>query len=207
MKLLLIIKHLQIIAGFNMLLHKFIQYLNDNLPLYKISIVAGEVVILVAPQHLFIVSLFLKNHTQSQFSLLSCISGVDYPQDEQRFEIVYDLLSLRFNSRVRLKVRLFEIEPIVSLTSVFVSADWWEREVWDMFGIFFLDHPNLCRLLTDYGFRGHPLRKDFPLTGFTEVFYNLQKKGIMYQKIEFAQMFRNFNFTDSWGSFSLKNAY
>ncbi len=207
MKLLLIIKHLQIIAGFNMLLHKFIQYLNDNLPLYKISIVAGEVVILVAPQHLFIVSLFLKNHTQSQFSLLSCISGVDYPQDEQRFEIVYDLLSLRFNSRVRLKVRLFEIEPIVSLTSVFVSADWWEREVWDMFGIFFLDHPNLCRLLTDYGFRGHPLRKDFPLTGFTEVFYNLQKKGIMYQKIEFAQMFRNFNFTDSWGSFSFKNAY
>lgn len=207
MKLLLVIKRLQIIVGFNMLLQKYIQYLKGLLPIRNISIEADEVVILVAPQHLFIVSLFLKNHTQSQFGLLSCISGVDYPHEGQRFEIVYDLLSLRFNTRIRLKVKLFEIEPIISLTSIFLSADWWEREIWDMFGVFFLSHPNLCRLLTDYGFRGHPLRKDFPLTGFVEVVYNLQKKGVVYQKVELSQMFRSFNFTDSWGSFSLKNAY
>lgn len=190
-----------------MMLHNYIQYLNDLLPLRKISILSNEVVILVAPQHLFIVNFFLKNHTQSQFSLLSCMSGVDYPYDEQRFEVVYDLLSLRFNNRIRVKVKIFEIEPIISLTSIFVSADWWEREIWDMFGVFFLYHPNLCRLLTDYGFRGHPLRKDFPLTGFVEVVYNMSKKGVVYQKIELPQMFRSFNFNDSWGVLGMKNAY
>ncbi len=190
-----------------MILYSYIQYLNEQLPLRKISIISNEVIILVAPQHLFIVNFFLKNHTQSQFNLLSCISGVDYLSEAQRFEVVYDLLSLRFNNRIRVKVKIFEVEPIISLTSVFISADWWEREVWDMFGVFFVDHPNLCRLLTDYGFRGHPLRKDFPLTGFVEVIYNLSKKAVVYQKVEFGQMFRSFNFNDSWGFLGLKNAY
>lgn len=140
----------------------------------------------------------LKNHTNFQFKMLSCISCVDYVNKKRRFKIVYELLSVRYNTRIKIKIFSDEIDPIESTTNIFSAASWYESEIWDMFGVFFQNHNNLTRLLTDYGFEGYPLRKDFPLSGFTEVSYDFTKKQVLNNKIELSQELKTFKFTSPW---------
>jgi NADH-quinone oxidoreductase subunit C len=141
---------------------------------------------------------FLRDDTNCQFKLLMDVCGADYPQREQRFEVVYNLLSLKHNQRIRVKALTDEATPVPSVVSVFSAANWFERETWDLFGIFFSDHPDLRRLLTDYGFQGHPLRKDFPLTGYVEVRYDQEQKRVVYEPVRLTQDFRSFDFLSPW---------
>jgi NADH-quinone oxidoreductase subunit C len=126
------------------------------------------------------------------------LCGVDYPERENRFDVVYCLLSLTQNHRVRIKITASENTLVPSATSVFSSAGWWEREAWDLFGIYFSGHPDLRRILSDYGFEGHPLRKDFPLTGYVEVRYDDEQKRVVYEPVKLTQEFRNFDFLSPW---------
>ena len=141
---------------------------------------------------------FLKNDPQCQFVSIIDICGADYPQREKRFDVVYHLLSPRQNKRIRVKVETDEDTPVPSVTGVFPGADWFEREAYDLYGMLFSGHPDLRRLLTDYGFEGHPLRKDFPLTGFVEVRYDDEAKRVVYEPVELKQEFRNFDFMSPW---------
>ena len=145
----------------------------------------------------------LKNHSNFQFKILSCVSGVDYPNYKRRFKIVYELLSVRYNTRLKIKVFSDELSPIESISSIFPASCWYESEIWDMFGVFFQNHTNLTRLLTDYGFEGYPLRKDFPLSGFTEVSYDYTKKQVLNNKIELSQEFKTFKFQSPWETLSV----
>ena len=145
-----------------------------------------------------------KNHFKYQFKILTCISGVDYPNNFYRFQVVYELLSLKFNTRLRIKILVDDLIPINSIEKIFISASWWECEIWDMYGIFFLKQNNLTRILTDYGFQGFPLRKDFPLTGFVESKYNIAKSRVVYENIEFVQEYRTFEFLCPWENFNKK---
>ncbi|MEF2551246.1 NADH-quinone oxidoreductase subunit C [Aurantimonas sp. A2-1-M11] len=158
----------------------------------------GELTLVVAPAEIVRVMTFLRDDPQTQFINLTDICGVDYPQREQRFEVVYHLLSPRQNQRIRIKVRTTEDAPVPSITGVFSGADWFEREAYDFYGILFTGHPDLRRILTDYGFEGYPLRKDFPLTGFVEVHYDEAKKQVVYEPVELRQEFRNFDFLSPW---------
>jgi NADH dehydrogenase (ubiquinone) Fe-S protein 3 len=135
--------------------------------------------------------LFLDN-TAAEFTQISDITAVDFPTRDQRFEVVYNLLSVRHNSRIRVKTYADETTPVPSVTPLFAGANWFEREAYDMFGVFFLGHPDLRRIMTDYGFEGHPLRKDFPLTGYTEIRWDEEKKRIVTEPLELTQAFRNF---------------
>jgi NADH/F420H2 dehydrogenase subunit C len=168
------------------------------LPILRFELYKDEIVFLIQTHLTEKVMLILKNHFKFQFKILTCISGVDYPKNLYRFQIVYELLSVKYNSRIRIKVLTDELTPINSIEKVFISASWWECEIWDMFGIFFLEHSNLTRLLTDYGFQGYPLRKDFPLTGFTESRYNIIKNRVVYENVELAQEYRTFDFISPW---------
>lgn len=141
---------------------------------------------------------YLRDHGDYLFKQLIDLCGVDYPDRVQRFEVVYHLLSLKYNRRLRLKVYTDEKTPIPSATSIYSSANWWEREAWDLFGIQFEGHPDLRRLLTDYGFEGHPLRKDFPLTGYVEVHYDDEQKRVVYDQVQLPQAYRNFDFLSPW---------
>jgi len=141
---------------------------------------------------------FLRDDEKCLFKLLVDICGVDYPEREQRFEVVYNLLSLKHNRRLRVKLATGEDEPVPSITGVFSTAGWFEREAWDLYGIYFSDHPDLRRLLTDYGFEGHPLRKDFPLTGYVEVRYDNEQKRVVYERVNLRQEFRTFDFESPW---------
>jgi NADH:ubiquinone oxidoreductase subunit C len=141
---------------------------------------------------------FLKNHFIYQFKILTCISGLDYPENYYRFSVLYELLSVKYICRLRIKAIVDEITPINSIEKVYMGADWWENEVWDMFGIFFLNKSNITRLLTDYGFQGYPLRKDFPLTGFTESRYSVTKNRVIYENVELAQEYRTFDYISPW---------
>ena len=140
---------------------------------------------------------YLRDDVNCQFKQLVDICGADYPEREKRFEVVYNLLSLTHNRRVRVKV-LVAGEGVPSAVPVFSTAGWFEREVWDMYGIFFEGNPDLRRILTDYGFEGHPLRKDFPLTGFVEIRYDEEQKRVVYEPVKLAQDFRNFDFLSPW---------
>ncbi|KAH9921984.1 F420H2 dehydrogenase [Epithele typhae] len=133
-----------------------------------------------------------------QYKACMDVSGADYPEREKRFEVVYHLLSVKHNSRIRLKTYATEVDPVPSAVSVFRGADWYEREIWDLYGVFFKDHPDLRRILTDYGFEGHPLRKDFPLTGYTEVRYDEERKRVVYEPLQLTQAFRNFDSLSPW---------
>ena len=144
------------------------------------------------------VILFLKTNLDTKFRQLIDITVVDYPENNQRFEIVYLFLSHEFNQRLILKYLIAENEVIPSLTSIFPSANWMEREVFDMYGVSFQDHPDLRRILTDYGFEGHPLRKDFPLTGFNEVRYSEKDKKVIYEPVKLEQNYRNFDLESPW---------
>ena len=141
---------------------------------------------------------YLRDDQNCQFKQLVDITAVDYPDREQRFEVAYNLLSLKHNLRIRVKIPADEVSPIPTTVETFSSATWYEREVWDMYGIFFSDHPDLRRILTDYGFEGHPLRKDFPLTGYVEVRYDEEAKRVVYEPVKLVQEFRSFDFMSPW---------
>ena len=175
-------------------LTKFSQYLLQILPIINYTISKNELCINISKNKLIPILFFLKNHTNSQFKLLSEICAVDYINKEKRFEIIYNLLSIRFNLRLQVKITFNEIQTIDSIINIYKVADWFEREIWDMFGIFFKNHKDLRRILTDYGFEGYPLRKDFPLTGFLEVYYNESKKRVVYKPVNLAQQYRLFEF-------------
>lgn len=145
------------------------------------------------------VSFFLKYHTNLLFSQLIDLSAVDYLERKYRFEIFYNLLSIKYNIRLVLTSGLSEKNGVASLTSIFPNANWYEREVWDMFGVYFYNHPDLRRILTDYGFKGHPLRKDFPMTGYIEVRYDAFLKRIMYEEVSLTQEYRIFTLENTWG--------
>jgi NADH dehydrogenase (ubiquinone) Fe-S protein 3 len=137
---------------------------------------------------------FLKNHIGLQFNILSCISGVDYLQENYRFAVVYDFLSTTFNSRLRLKVFANEYSFIPSIINIYINANWWEREIWDLYGIYFENHSDLRRILNDYSFEGYPMRKDFPLSGFGEVRYDQNKKVILFETVQLTQEYRTFSY-------------
>lgn len=145
---------------------------------------------------------FLRDDPRCLFQVLVDITGVDYPERPERFDVVYNLLSLKHNCRVRVKTATDEANPVPSVTGIFSAAGWFEREAWDLFGIYFSDHPDLRRLLTDYGFEGHPLRKDFPLTGYVEVRYDEAQKRVVYEPVKLKQEFRSFDFTSPWEGMS-----
>ena len=158
----------------------------------------GELCITVQRDSIVEVLKFLRDDVNCQFKLVMDICGVDYPENDERFCVVYNLLSLTHNLRIRVKVWTSEDVPVPSVVEVFSSASWWEREAWDMYGIYFTDHPDLRRILTDYGFEGHPLRKDFPLTGHVEVRYDDEQRRVVYEPVKLTQDFRNFDFLSPW---------
>lgn len=160
-----------------------------------------ELSVVVDKKSIVKVLMFLRDNAECLFTQLVAICGADYPErfgDEGRFDVVYELLSMRQNLRVRVKVRAKEGELVPSVTGVFKSAGWFEREIWDMYGIYFDGHTDLRRILTDYGFDGHPLRKDFPLTGFVEVRYDDEQKRVVYDEVELPQEFRRFDNLSPW---------
>ncbi|MBQ0708138.1 MULTISPECIES: NADH-quinone oxidoreductase subunit C [unclassified Ochrobactrum] len=158
----------------------------------------GELTLSVPVASIISVLTFLRDDVQCQFVNLTDISGVDYPQRAKRFDVVYQLMSPRQNQRIRVKVQADEDTLVPSAVPVFVGAEWYEREAYDMYGVLFSGHPDLRRILTDYGFEGHPLRKDFPLTGFVEVRYNDELKRVAYEPVQLRQEFRNFDFLSPW---------
>ena len=158
----------------------------------------GELVLRVEREAIARVMKFLRDDANCQFKMLVDICGVDWPERPERFDVVYNLLSLKHNQRIRVKVSTDEDTPVPSVTSVFGTAGWFEREAWDLYGILFSDHPDLRRILTDYGFQGHPLRKDFPLTGHVEVRYDDEVKRVVYEPVKLVQEFRSFDYLSPW---------
>ncbi|WDZ77851.1 NADH-quinone oxidoreductase subunit C [Ensifer adhaerens] len=158
----------------------------------------GELTLTTTSANLIALLTFLRDDVQCAFVNFVDVCGVDWPQRPDRFDVVYHLLSPRQNLRVRVKVSTGENEPVPSATPVYPGADWFEREAYDMYGILFTGHPDLRRILTDYGFEGHPLRKDFPVTGFVEVRYDDEAKRVVYEPVELKQEFRNFDFLSPW---------
>ncbi|MEM1038353.1 MAG: NADH-quinone oxidoreductase subunit C [Pseudomonadota bacterium] len=158
----------------------------------------GEITLTTTAQQIVPLLKFLRDDAQCQFIALVDIAGVDYPERERRFDVVYHLLSPRQNQRMRVKLQTDERSPVPSVVDIYPGADWFEREAYDLYGILFTGHPDLRRLLTDYGFEGHPLRKDFPLTGFSEVRYDDEQKRVVYEPVHLRQEFRNFDFLSPW---------
>ncbi len=158
----------------------------------------GEVTLTVARDRIVDVLTRLRDDPACQFETLLDITGVDWPARENRFDVVYHLLSMRLNQRLRVKLETSESDPVPSVIDVFPTANWLERETYDMYGILFSGHPDLRRILTDYGFEGYPLRKDFPLTGYKEVRYDDELKRVVYEPVRLTQEFRNFDFESPW---------
>ena len=166
--------------------------------LLETSVVRGELTLRVQAGAIQRVLAYLRDQPQCQFKQLIDLCGVDYPERAERFEIVYHLLSLKHNQRIRVKLATDEATPVPSVTGVFAAADWYEREAWDMYGVYFAEHPDLRRLLTDYGFEGHPLRKDFPQTGYVELRYDDEQKRVVYEPVRLRQDWRNWDFLSPW---------
>lgn len=175
-------------------LHKFGRYIMSCMPKYiqQFSVWKDELTIYVAPSAIRPTMIFLKDHTAAQFTTVSDVTAADYPSRTNRFDVVYNMTSVRHNSRIRVKTYASETSSVPSVVPIFQGANWFERESYDMFGIFFEGHPDLRRIMTDYGFEGHPLRKDFPTTGYTEVRYDEEKKRVVYEPLELTQAWRNF---------------
>jgi NADH-quinone oxidoreductase subunit C len=171
---------------------------NFGSAILSVKIALDELSVHVETSEIQKVLVFLRDDINCQFKLLMELCGVDYPERENRFEVVYCLLSLSRNIRLKIRVSANERIPVPSVAGVFSSAGWWEREVWDLFGIFFSGHPDLRRILSDYGFEGHPLRKDFPLTGYVEVRYDDSQKRVVYEPVSLTQEFRDFDFMSPW---------
>jgi len=187
----------------NLFIAENLKVIMKVLPILKIQIHQREISLIVRKDHLIPVLTFLKNHIKYQFKILTCLSGVDYPSNKYRFKVVYDLLSVRYNIRLRVKVLTNELMPVESCGKLFPAASWYESETWDMYGIFFSNHVNLTRLLTDYGFEGYPLRKDFPLSGFVESSYDYTRKRVTNERVELSQEYRTFTFTSPWETLEL----
>jgi NADH-quinone oxidoreductase subunit C len=162
------------------------------------EIIAGELIVWAQRPAITRVLTHLRDDPRLLFKQLVDLCGADYPERPERFEVVYNLLSLKHNRRIRVKISTDENEPVPSVTGVFSSANWYERETWDLYGVYFSDHPDLRRLLTDYGFEGHPLRKDFPLTGYVELRYDQDQKRVVYEPVKLKQEFRSFDFLSPW---------
>lgn len=158
----------------------------------------SETSLLLSMKNLLTSLITLKKSILYQFSMLTAISGVDYYNNKYRFNVTYELLSLVYNTRVRIKIFLTAIDKIPSVVNIFRNANWWEREIWDLYGIFFTNHPDLRRILTDYGFEGYPMRKDFPVYGYVEVFYDSNQKRIIIESLELSQEYRVFSFDTPW---------
>ncbi len=175
-------------------------YLKNGMPV-AVELVSqdrGQLIVTCRNDEIVAFLTYLRDDPNCLFRVLLDICGVDYPDKIKRFEIVYQLQSLRLNQRIRVKVLCEKEEIIPSVSGVFSSANWYERETWDLYGIMFSDHPDLRRLLTDYGFDGHPLRKDFPLTGNVEVRYDEEQKRVVYEPVKLTQAFRSFDFMSPW---------
>ena len=179
--------------------------INEKIDPIESKIVNNQIEIIIDSKKLISSFQFLKDNSQCQFRQLTDIAGVDYPDREKRFEVVYHLLSFKNNLRARVKVFINEDTAIDSLTSVFPCANWFEREAFDMYGIQFNDHPDLRRILTDYGFEGYPLRKDFPLSGNVEVRYNEIEKKIVYEPVKLQQDYRHFDIQSPWEGTTYRN--
>ena len=166
----------------------------------KVALEEGqaELTLTIPPDRLIPLLTFLRDDPQCLFSQLTDICGVDYPEREERFDVVYHLLSYKHNRRIRIKLATAEGNPVPSVMPVYPNANWYEREVWDMYGVLFSDHPDLRRILTDYGFDGHPQRRDFPLTGYVEMRYDAEKKRVVYEPVNLNQAYRNFDFLSHW---------
>ncbi len=162
------------------------------------EMINGEVVLCAEPQNICKVLQFLRDDSECQFKMLVSLCGVDYPERAKRFDVVYNLLSLTQNNRIRVKVAVTEEEFVPTATEVFSTAGWFEREAWDLYGIFFDGHNDLRRILTDYGFEGHPLRKDFPLTGHVELRYDEEQRRVVYEPVHLTQDFRTFDYLSPW---------
>ena len=158
----------------------------------------GELTVTVARDAIVDVVTFLRDDPHCRFISIIDVCGVDYPEREQRFDVVYHLLSPHLNQRIRIKLEADDVEPVPSIAGIFPGADWFEREAYDLYGMLFTGHPDLRRILTDYGFDGHPLRKDFPTTGFVEVRYDEERKRVVYEPVKLAQEFRQFDYLSPW---------
>jgi NADH-quinone oxidoreductase subunit C len=166
------------------------------------EIVHGQLILRVKRDEIVRIMTFLRDDPQCLFKVMVDLCGVDYPDRAERFEVVYNLLSLKLNQRIRVKVTADEESLVPSITGVFSAAGWFEREAWDLYGIYFSGHPDLRRILTDYGFEGHPMRKDFPLTGYVEVRYDEEQKRVVYEPVKLKQEFRSFDFVSPWEGMS-----
>ena len=181
-------------------LSKIEKHINSELSskIQKSLIENDELLLEINEKDLIEVILFLKSNEKCKFRQLIDIAGVDFPQEEKRFKLIYLFLSHEHNNRIKLSINFETSQLIQSITKIFPSANWMEREVFDMYGIKFKNHPDLRRILTDYGFKGHPLRKDFPLTGFNEVRYSEKEKKVVYEPVKLEQNYRNFDFESPW---------
>tara|TARA_R110000868_G_scaffold129930_2_gene339221 strand:+ start:1114 stop:1734 length:621 start_codon:yes stop_codon:yes gene_type:complete len=176
------------------------EHIADNLgaSVLHSTITFGELTLTVVREEIEAVLRFLRDNTSTKFLSFVDLCGADYPARADRFEVVYHLLSPQHNTRIRVKLSTSEDDPVPSVVGVFPAADWCEREAYDLYGILFSGHPDLRRILTDYGFEGHPLRKDFPLTGFVEVRYDDERKRVVYEPVVLPQEFRDFDFLSPW---------
>jgi NADH-quinone oxidoreductase subunit C len=181
-------------------LHKLAAHLADRLgpKLLDWKVALGELTIEVARDDIPEAIALLRDDPQCRFGCLIDICGVDYPERKERFDVVYHLLSPWLNQRIRVRTRTDALNPVPSIVPIFPGANWFEREAYDLYGILFAGHPDLRRLLTDYGFQGHPLRKDFPLTGFVELRYDDELKRVVYEPVRLQQEYRSFDFLSPW---------
>jgi NADH-quinone oxidoreductase subunit C len=181
-------------------LNKLAAYLADRLgaKLIGSEVALGELTIEVGRAHIPEIITFLRDDSPCRFGCLIDICGADYPEREERFDVVYHLLSPWLNHRIRVRIKTDEASPVPSIVGIFPAANWFEREAYDLYGILFEGHPDLRRLLTDYGFQGHPLRKDFPLTGFVELRYDDELKRVVYEPVKLMQEYRSFDFLSPW---------
>tara|TARA_B100000780_G_scaffold44609_1_gene27747 strand:- start:18338 stop:18892 length:555 start_codon:yes stop_codon:yes gene_type:complete len=177
---------------------KLFSLIKHNFPILAYQKIIDSHIYIILPEDLLFVLCFFKNHISLQYKILTSISGVDIINSTYRFCVVYELLSVKYNKRVRLKIFIKDLEIIMSASKMFINANWWEREIWDLFGIFFMYNYDLRRILTDYGFEGYPMRKDFPLTGYVEVKYCDEKKLVVLEPVALAQQFRNFLLSTTW---------
>jgi len=166
----------------------------------NVIIIKNEVIVYTSPKHLYELTYFLCNHTNSLYKTVPDLTAIDYPENKERFEVVYNLLSVTYQHRIRIKTLIDETTPVPSLVPIFNGVNWMERETWDMFGIYFYNHPDLRRILTDYGFDGFPLTKNFPLSGYMEVRYDDEQKRVVNEPLEMSQEFRNFDMVSPWVS-------
>jgi NADH-quinone oxidoreductase subunit C len=178
-------------------LSELAEYIRQSLPV-EFRIAHDELMLLADATGIEGLLAFLRDDSQLQFAQLMDICGADYPERAKRFDVVYNLLSPKLNQRVRVKLQTDEATPVPSVVDIYPTAGWFEREVWDMYGVYFSGNPDLRRILTDYGFDGHPLRKDFPLTGYVELRYDPEQKRVTYSPVKLTQAFRSFDFMSPW---------